>query len=132
MDTCECGVAATQTCARCMNVRYCSRTCQVNHWPRHKTVCNVTATAMSTLLAKIAGNMAAFAAKGGAVHVEIPETTADFIARGIHFVTIAEAPGPSGEATVKFTDLSRKLKVPPRAGQIPSGQKIQTVILEHC
>ena len=32
---------ATQRCARCMTIPYCSRLCQKGDWPQHKNVCNM-------------------------------------------------------------------------------------------
>ena len=34
-----CNDAATNTCARCQNARYCSRACQAKDWPQHKALC---------------------------------------------------------------------------------------------
>jgi len=28
-------------CSRCHNIHYCSKECQVNHWPKHKITCKV-------------------------------------------------------------------------------------------
>ena len=43
-ETCQaCGIhkyeRSVQACARCRCVKYCSRFCQVQHWPLHKPVC---------------------------------------------------------------------------------------------
>ena len=35
----HCGAAAFQRCSRCKTLKYCSRACQVNHWPNHKHDC---------------------------------------------------------------------------------------------
>jgi hypothetical protein len=39
----ECGMCghdpARKKCGRCMAIRYCSKSCQVQHWPVHKTSC---------------------------------------------------------------------------------------------
>ena len=34
-----CGKEATNKCVRCKKARYCSRECQVVHWPKHKSTC---------------------------------------------------------------------------------------------
>lgn len=36
-----CGDAATKRCSRCQNEWYCRRECQVKHWPKHKTLCDL-------------------------------------------------------------------------------------------
>jgi hypothetical protein len=42
-STCEqCGKNAIQRCSHCKKVWYCSRSCQVTHWPQHKEACNKT------------------------------------------------------------------------------------------
>ena len=35
-----CGGAASQRCSRCRKQRYCSKQCQLQHWPNHKPVCS--------------------------------------------------------------------------------------------
>eukprot|EP00043_Microstomoeca_roanoka_P013991 m.137748 g.137748 ORF g.137748 m.137748 type:complete len:450 (+) comp15900_c0_seq4:102-1451(+) len=40
-----CGQPATKRCSRCKNEWYCRRQCQVEHWPKHKQICNVVANA---------------------------------------------------------------------------------------
>ncbi len=34
-----CGEDAKLSCGACRSVRYCNRTCQKNHWPKHKKEC---------------------------------------------------------------------------------------------
>lgn len=36
-----CGAEASKRCSRCQNEWYCRRECQVNHWSKHKTACNL-------------------------------------------------------------------------------------------
>ncbi|XP_072176956.1 zinc finger MYND domain-containing protein 10-like [Diadema setosum] len=36
-----CGSPAAHRCSRCRNEWYCRRECQVKHWPKHKTACNL-------------------------------------------------------------------------------------------
>ena len=36
---CHCGKKRAGTCVRCHSVRYCSKFCQEQDWPRHKVVC---------------------------------------------------------------------------------------------
>ena len=36
-----CHEPALQKCSTCKSVRYCTRECQVAHWPVHKLQCNV-------------------------------------------------------------------------------------------
>jgi len=39
---CEsCGNEASKRCSRCRRVWYCSRDCQVGHWKKHKSICDV-------------------------------------------------------------------------------------------
>lgn len=38
-----CHQVANKRCSRCRNEWYCRRQCQVSHWPKHKTVCDVVA-----------------------------------------------------------------------------------------
>jgi hypothetical protein len=40
-----CKQPASKRCSRCQNEWYCGRECQVKHWPKHKTVCNMMAEA---------------------------------------------------------------------------------------
>lgn len=35
----ECNASATKKCSKCQKVYYCSRDCQVKHWPMHKENC---------------------------------------------------------------------------------------------
>lgn len=35
----QCGIEAAQKCSKCMQVFYCTRECQVKHWPQHKVIC---------------------------------------------------------------------------------------------
>ncbi|CAG9764398.1 unnamed protein product [Ceutorhynchus assimilis] len=37
----QCGKSAIQRCSKCKQSWYCSRSCQVNHWPQHKEDCIV-------------------------------------------------------------------------------------------
>ena len=34
-----CGKASLETCTDCMATHYCSKACQVKHWPVHKLPC---------------------------------------------------------------------------------------------
>ena len=34
-----CGTASFETCTNCMATHYCSRACQLKHWPVHKIPC---------------------------------------------------------------------------------------------
>lgn len=34
--------ASIQQCGQCLGALYCSRECQVNHWPKHKLICKKT------------------------------------------------------------------------------------------
>ncbi|KAL3320906.1 Zinc finger MYND domain-containing protein 10 [Cichlidogyrus casuarinus] len=36
-----CGEAASKRCSRCRQEWYCRRQCQVEHWPKHKSACDV-------------------------------------------------------------------------------------------
>ena len=40
----EKGRASLSVCSRCMVTHYCSRECQVTHWPRHKRECDHSST----------------------------------------------------------------------------------------
>nr|XP_013799913.1 PREDICTED: zinc finger MYND domain-containing protein 10 [Apteryx mantelli mantelli]XP_013799914.1 PREDICTED: zinc finger MYND domain-containing protein 10 [Apteryx mantelli mantelli] len=40
-----CGSEAAKRCSRCRNEWYCTRECQVQHWQKHKTACNLVAEA---------------------------------------------------------------------------------------
>ncbi|KAM4613699.1 zinc finger MYND domain-containing protein 10 [Polymixia lowei] len=40
-----CGKEATKRCSRCQGEWYCHRECQVKHWPKHKTACQLMAEA---------------------------------------------------------------------------------------
>lgn len=44
-----CGQLATKRCSRCANEWYCSRECQVAHWPKHKKSCNLMYEATQTI-----------------------------------------------------------------------------------
>ncbi|XP_056130842.1 zinc finger MYND domain-containing protein 10 [Lampris incognitus] len=41
----SCGKEATKRCSRCQMEWYCHRECQVKHWPKHKTACQLMAEA---------------------------------------------------------------------------------------
>ncbi|NXI49227.1 ZMY10 protein, partial [Chloroceryle aenea] len=38
-----CGTEAAKRCSRCRNEWYCTRACQVQHWQKHKSACNLMA-----------------------------------------------------------------------------------------
>ncbi|CAK8688765.1 unnamed protein product [Clavelina lepadiformis] len=38
-----CGAEASKRCSRCRQEWYCKRECQVSHWSKHKTVCDMMA-----------------------------------------------------------------------------------------
>ncbi|KAM6413697.1 zinc finger MYND domain-containing protein 10 [Rhynochetos jubatus] len=38
-----CGAEAAKRCSRCRNEWYCTRACQVQHWQKHKTACDLMA-----------------------------------------------------------------------------------------
>ncbi|VDO09201.1 unnamed protein product, partial [Rodentolepis nana] len=40
-----CREVATKRCSRCKHEWYCRRQCQVEHWPRHKTACDILVSA---------------------------------------------------------------------------------------
>ncbi|XP_075997520.1 zinc finger MYND domain-containing protein 10 [Genypterus blacodes] len=40
----SCGKEATKRCSQCQGEWYCHRECQVKHWPKHKTVCQLMVT----------------------------------------------------------------------------------------
>lgn len=44
-----CGAEASKRCSRCQNEWYCRRECQVNHWSKHKTACNLLHESMQKL-----------------------------------------------------------------------------------
>uniref|UniRef100_A0A8C2Y7I3 Zinc finger MYND domain-containing protein 10 n=1 Tax=Coturnix japonica TaxID=93934 RepID=A0A8C2Y7I3_COTJA len=43
-----CGVEAAKRCSRCRNEWYCTRACQVQHWQKHRTACDLLAQAPGT------------------------------------------------------------------------------------
>ncbi|CAJ1050565.1 zinc finger MYND domain-containing protein 10 [Xyrichtys novacula] len=45
----SCGKEATKRCSRCQGEWYCHRECQVKHWPKHKTACQLIAEATETI-----------------------------------------------------------------------------------
>ncbi|XP_072203743.1 zinc finger MYND domain-containing protein 10 [Excalfactoria chinensis] len=40
-----CGAEAAKRCSRCRNEWYCTRACQVQHWQKHRTACDLLAQA---------------------------------------------------------------------------------------
>ncbi|XP_048812956.1 zinc finger MYND domain-containing protein 10 isoform X3 [Lagopus muta] len=40
-----CGVEAAKRCSRCRNEWYCTRACQIQHWQKHRTACDLLARA---------------------------------------------------------------------------------------
>ncbi|XP_023676833.2 zinc finger MYND domain-containing protein 10 isoform X1 [Paramormyrops kingsleyae] len=44
-----CGVEAVKRCSRCQSEWYCRRECQVKHWPKHRTACQLMAEATEKL-----------------------------------------------------------------------------------
>lgn len=44
-----CGQEATKRCSRCQNEWYCRRECQVEHWPKHKKVCDLLQESLAKL-----------------------------------------------------------------------------------
>jgi hypothetical protein len=49
-----CGNTASDRCAKCSSVVYCSRQCQVDDWPKHKQVCtDVYCTLAKRILGEI-------------------------------------------------------------------------------
>lgn len=45
-----CGEKAGKKCSRCQNEWYCRRECQVKHWSRHQTSCDMIADSKKWLL----------------------------------------------------------------------------------
>lgn len=45
----SCGAEATKRCSRCQGEWYCNRECQVKHWPKHKSACQLMAEATEKL-----------------------------------------------------------------------------------
>lgn len=39
----SCGKEASKRCSQCLSEWYCCRECQVKHWPKHKTACQLIA-----------------------------------------------------------------------------------------
>jgi hypothetical protein len=52
--TCQNVSNAIKSCGRCKNVKYCSRTCQIDDWPSHKETCNTTLKKTKTKINKSA------------------------------------------------------------------------------
>lgn len=47
-----CGAEATKRCSRCQNEWYCRRECQVSHWKKHKTACDLIVETNESVKAK--------------------------------------------------------------------------------
>ncbi|XP_056001157.1 zinc finger MYND domain-containing protein 10-like [Ostrea edulis] len=47
-----CGAEATKRCSRCQNEWYCRRECQVSHWKKHKTACDLIVETTESVKAK--------------------------------------------------------------------------------
>jgi hypothetical protein len=89
-----CHLTATNTCARCPT-KYCSRDCQLAHWPIHKSECNGVTQRYAKFLEyatlKILGNIKIIAAWNGpgTIEITISETILEFIKPGsFHFACL--------------------------------------------
>ena len=116
MSCANCGVECTQQCSRCLKVNYCSRDCQVKHWPAHKAACAGGKHTISLkerlshyfmLIAnKIAGNvfiMSAHNPTPGVIFVNINEKLEDFVRGGKnHFAHL------SWSSVDTYTDFSKR------------------------
>ncbi|GLC49014.1 hypothetical protein PLESTB_000173100 [Pleodorina starrii] len=80
-------------CSRCRGVRYCSRACQVGHWPQHKGSCKAAAAASA---AAAAGPAAATEAPVSAAAAPEGEQEGAVVGKG--------AAGAAGAATARSGD----------------------------
>lgn len=74
----NCGNPTNSTCRKC-TTRYCSRECQVAHWPIHKTMCREIGARINEVMRKIMGNLyLLYNEYKSPIVVSIDDTTADF------------------------------------------------------
>lgn len=45
----SCGAEAAKRCSRCQSEWYCNRQCQVSHWQKHKTTCDLVSESMKKI-----------------------------------------------------------------------------------
>lgn len=84
MNCINCNSIAQHYCAKCA-APYCSRECQVGHWPTHQSICRETARRLRDTGTIMLTNIACVWAHNiidntGAIIVEINETLADYCA----------------------------------------------------
>ncbi|QYB17460.1 zinc finger MYNd domain-containing protein [Pacmanvirus S19] len=106
VDICTvCGVLAKFKCARCKQVAYCKKDCQIKNWPQHKVNCTVKtpesirAEFIQQANNRIAGNILIMAAHNyekyslGVIFTEITETIEEFMKGGsTHFAHLQFVP----------------------------------------
>ena len=115
MPTCDnCNKSAAAKCSRCGLARYCSKECQVSHWPKHRLECTDVQHMRAFLRLRdlIKGNLLLMAAyhlpTGGEVVIRIDERVIDFFSNSsIHMAHLSigeELPGQY-KAVFRFSDM---------------------------
>ena len=116
----NCNADAKSSCSKCARTAYCSRECQVKHWPKHRTWCSETsaqAIFIKFAYQKIRTSVVRFAAlHPGPVTIEVNETIADFCNKGFHFIHVccadsAAFPTIHPPIVFKFNDATKLVDV---------------------
>jgi hypothetical protein len=74
MSCFNCEKSAAQHCGRCKAASYCGKTCQINHWKKHKAMCisdEDTTTVINEITDLIAGNLYTVMAYYNPVEIQI-------------------------------------------------------------
>ena len=115
----ECKSQARLQCARCKNISYCSKDCQILHWQTHKKTCAASVKSPEDIKSnyvkyannRIVGNILIMAAHRykthgrGVIFAEITETIEEFMKGGsLHFAHLQFVPrcNVNEVATTKF------------------------------
>ena len=72
-----CGRVATKQCTRCKKQKYCSRECQMSHWPKHKKICKKVPVAAAAAASPKQGETATTKYTGRTVVVDLTSDSND-------------------------------------------------------
>lgn len=109
MSSCNnCNTPANSKCAKCMYTTYCSRQCQINDWPKHKSVCIEIQMYINMLCKKLQNFVSKIIYFGGS-DINIIVNSSLAVAQNIGaFCQITHTRGAkkNNNVSIKFTDYT--------------------------